>query len=108
MVFNEKDHLQDDVLAAHGIGRPPVVHRVPTTAGFHEAVRRGLGWGLIPDEHLESDLASGALRRLPGARPVEVLLHWQRWKLDSPALVRLTEHVRRVAVASLRRPRSGT
>ncbi len=97
VVFNEKDHLQDEVLAAHGAARPPVVHRVPSTADFHEAVRRGLGWGMILDPQLEPDLATGALVRLPGSRPVDVPLHWQRWRLDSPALAALTADVRREA-----------
>lgn len=105
VVFNEKDHLQDDVLAARGAVRPAVVHRVPSTADFHEAVRAGLGWGMIPEPHLAADLTSGGLVRLPGGRPVDVPLHWQRWRLDSPALGRLSEDVRRAAQA-LRRPRS--
>lgn len=104
VVFNEKDHLQDEVLAAHGATRPPVVHRVPSTADFHEAVRRGLGWGMILDAQLEPDLAAGALVRLPGSRPVDVPLHWQRWRLDSPVLAALTADVRRAARA-LRRMR---
>lgn len=104
VVFNEKDHLQDDVLAARGAVRPAVVHRVPSTADFHEAVRAGLGWGMIPEPHLAADLTSGDLVRLPGGRPVDVPLHWQRWRLDSPALRRLSEDVRRAAQA-LRRPR---
>lgn len=102
VVFNEKDHLQDHVLAAHHATRPAVVHRVPSTADFHEAVRRGLGWGMILDAQLEPDLADGSLVRLPGARPVDVPLHWQRWRLDSPALAALTADVR-VAARALRR-----
>lgn len=103
VVFNEKDHLQDDVLAARGVGRPVVVHRVPSTADFHEAVRKGLGWGMIPELHLVPEVAAGALVRLPGTRPVDVPLHWQRWRLDSPALAELTDAVRRAAVALRRR-----
>jgi LysR family transcriptional regulator (chromosome initiation inhibitor) len=105
VTFNEKDHLQDDALTAHRASRPRVVHRVPSTAGFHEAVRSGLGWGMIPDEHLAPDLATGDLVRLPGAVSRDVPLHWQRWRLDSPGLNALTEDVRRAAAASLRRPR---
>jgi LysR family transcriptional regulator (chromosome initiation inhibitor) len=103
VVFNEKDHLQDDVLATRGVGRPSVVHRVPSTADFHEAVRSGLGWGMIPEPHLGPEVAAGALVRLPGTRPVDVPLHWQRWRLDSPALTELTETVRRAAAALRRR-----
>jgi LysR family transcriptional regulator (chromosome initiation inhibitor) len=106
VTFNDKDRLQDEVLTAQGASRPPVVHRVPSTADFHEAVRRGLGWGMIPDVHLAPDLASGALQRLPGGRPVAVPLYWQRWRLDSPTLVGLSDDVRRAAAASLRKPRT--
>lgn len=99
VVYNEKDHLQDDLLAAHGAGRPPVVHRVPSTADFHEAIRLGLGWGMLLDPQLAESLAAGEVVRLPGARPVVVPLFWQRWRLDSPALAALTDDVRRAARA---------
>lgn len=99
VVFNEKDHLQDDLLAAHGAALPPVVHRVPSTADFHQAVRRGLGWGMLLDEQLEPDLAEGRVVRMPGARPVVVRLFWHRWRLDSTALDGLSADVRAAAGA---------
>lgn len=103
IVFNEKDHLQDEVLAAHGATRPPVVHRVPSSHDFHEAIRRGLGWGMLLDAQAEADLASGATIPLPGAKPIDVQLFWQRWRLDSIALDDLSEAVRRAARSQLRR-----
>lgn len=104
VVFNEKDSLQDDLLAAHGVGRPPVVHRVPSSADFLEAVRCGLGWGLLPEPQFTPALAAGDVVRVPGAEPVGVPLNWQRWRLDSPALDALSGTVRRAA-AALSRPR---
>ncbi|WP_134766507.1 LysR family transcriptional regulator ArgP [Nocardioides sp. 1609] len=103
VVFNEKDALQHDLLAARGLGPPPVVHRVPTSTDYHEAVRLGLGWGLLPAPQLEPDLATGALVLLSARDRVDVPLHWQRWRLDSPVLGRLSESVRRAAAAVLRR-----
>jgi LysR family transcriptional regulator (chromosome initiation inhibitor) len=103
VVFNEKDHLQDDLVAAHGATRPPVVHRVPSTADFHQAVRRGLGWGMLLDDQLEPDLAADRVVRLPGARPVVVQLYWHRWRLDSPALDALSTDVRAAGRALTRR-----
>ncbi|KRB76921.1 LysR family transcriptional regulator [Nocardioides sp. Root190] len=105
VVFNEKDHLQDDLLAARGAARPVVVHRVPSTADFHEAVRCGLGWGMIPAPHLGAEVAAGTLVRLPGGRPLDVPLHWQRWRLDSPGLAQLTDDVRRAAESLVGRNR---
>lgn len=102
VVFNEKDDLQHDVLRAHGVEAAPVVHRVPTSADFHEAVRLGLGWGMIPEPQLRPDLDAGRLVTLGARAQVDVPLHWQRWRLDSPALARLTAVVRRVARAHLR------
>ena len=102
VVFNEKDRLQDGTLAAHGVDRPPVVHRVPSSADFLAAVRSGLGWGMVPEPQLDS---TGALVRLPGARVVGVALHWQRWRLESSALDALTAAVRQAATGSLRPPR---
>lgn len=105
VVFNAKDRLQDGVLAAHGATRPAVVHRVPSSADFHEAVLCGLGWGAVPEPQLEPALAAGDLVRLPGAKAVGVPLHWQRWRLDSPALDALTDAVRRAAAGALHRLR---
>lgn len=103
VVFNEKDALQHDLLAARGAGPPPVVHRVPTSHDFHEAVRLGLGWAVIPAPQLDPDLASGRLVLLSSRTHVDVPLHWQRWRLDSPLLERLTAAVRAAATNTLTR-----
>ena len=108
IVYNEKDHLQDEVLAAHGATRPPVVHRVPSSHDFHEAIRRGLGWGMLLDAQAEADLESAATVPLPGSKPIDVQLFWQRWRIDSIALDDLSEAVRRAARAQLRRTRKAT
>jgi len=104
VVFNEKDQLQDEVLAAHGAVRPPIVHRVPSTADFLEAVRCGLGWGMIPDLQLRPEVTGGDLVRLPGSKPVDVQLYWQHWRLESPALETLSRDVQRAASSALRSP----
>ena len=102
VVFNEKDALQHDVLEARGVGEPAVVHRVPTSADFHEAVRLGLGWGMIPEPQLRPDVRAGLLVPLGSRVHLDVALHWQRWRLDSPVLDRLTHEVRAAARVSLR------
>jgi LysR family transcriptional regulator, chromosome initiation inhibitor len=94
VVFNEKDALQHDLLAARGVAEPPVVHRVPTSADFLEAVCLGLGWGMIPLPQLTPLTEGGRLVPLGSRLHVDVPLHWQRWRLDSPSLDRLTDAVR--------------
>ena len=101
VTFNDKDDYQRQQLKRRGVtGLPPVVHRIPSTSDFREAVRLGLGWAMLPSAHVGPDLASGRLERLFGDS-IDVPLHWQRWRLDSPRLVALTEAVHRVARQSL-------
>ena len=103
VVFGAKDDLQRDMLRRHGVPQlPPVVHQVPTSADFLEAVRIGLGWGMLPELQARACLASGQLVRLSGD-VLDVPLFWQRWRLDSPRLTTLTDAVREAAGRHLRR-----
>jgi len=101
VVFNDKDDLQHELLRRHGVtDGPAVVHQVPSTADFYAAVRMGLGWGMLPEPQARADLASGVVVRL-SADVIDVPLHWQRWRLDSPKLTALTGAVRAAAARYL-------
>jgi LysR family transcriptional regulator (chromosome initiation inhibitor) len=103
VVFNDKDDLQHELLRRYDVAQgPTLVHQVPSTADFYAAIRIGLGWGMLPELQARADLASGALVRL-SADVIDVPLHWQRWRLDSPKLSALTEAVRAAAAGHLRR-----
>ena len=94
VIFNDKDDLQHELLRRHGVEQgPPVVHQVPSTADFYAAIRMGLGWGMLPEVQARADLAAGELVRLSGD-VIDIPLHWQRWRLDSPKLAALTAAVR--------------
>lgn len=93
VVFNDKDRLQHQLLDTVGLALPDAVHRVPTSADFLAALESGLGWGMVPQAQVSS-----ALVRLPDLAPIEVPLFWQRWRLDSPLLDRLTDAVVAAAV----------
>ena len=100
--FNDKDDLQHTMLRRHDVGGDPlVVHYVPSSADFYEAVRLGLGWGMLPELQARAALASGELVRLSDEM-IDVPLHWQRWRLDSPKLATLTTAVRVAAARQLR------
>jgi LysR family transcriptional regulator (chromosome initiation inhibitor) len=103
VVFNAKDALQHDVLRERGIDEPDAMHLVPTSADFHEAVRLGLGWGMLPEPQLLPDREAGRLVTIGGRTHRDVHLHWQRWRIDSAALATLSDAVRRAAAAHLRR-----
>ena len=102
VVFNTKDQLQHDVLASYGVAEPAVVHLVPTSADFHEAVRCGLGWGMLPEPQLLPDLESGRVVTLGGRTHHDVHLYWQRWRIESSSLATLGDAVTRAAARHLR------
>lgn len=97
--FNAKDDLQQLHVEALGHELGPV-HEVPSPTAFLEAIRSGLGWGLVPELQLEA-ARRGELVRL-GRGHEDVALHWQAWHVDSTTLTRLGDAVRDVARSALR------
>jgi LysR family transcriptional regulator (chromosome initiation inhibitor) len=75
---------------------------VPASADYLAAVRLGLGWGMLPDLQVGDLARSGALVELDPDGAVDVVLHWQQWKLRSPALDRVADAVVTAARTTLR------
>ncbi|WP_167441537.1 LysR family transcriptional regulator ArgP [Amycolatopsis vastitatis] len=102
IVFDRKDDLQDRFL--RGLTRrrtfTMVRHHIPASESFVDAVAAGLGWGMVPE--LQAAPRGDALVDLAPDRPLDVPLHWQQWKLDSPALAAVAEAVAEGAKESLR------
>lgn len=101
--FGPNDALQDGDLEGRvgaEVGRRRV-SIVPSAEGFSEAVRRGLGWGLVPEEQARPMLAAGEVVELDDL-PVDTPLYWQRWRVESRLLTRLTDAVLSAAHAGLR------
>ncbi|KGH44760.1 chromosome replication initiation inhibitor protein [Modestobacter caceresii] len=90
VVFDRSDDLQHAHLRARGVDptRPPM-HFVPSSADFLTAVRLGMGWGMVPDLQ-DTD---GDLTVLDPDGAVDVVLHWQQWRLRSPSLDRVADAV---------------
>jgi LysR family transcriptional regulator (chromosome initiation inhibitor) len=98
--FNAKDDIQQRILDRHRVASAPPVHEVPDSAGFAAAVRAGLGWGALLTSQLEGALESGQLVRLGARDHVDVPLYWQRWRLPSVHLDRLSDAVRTAAATA--------
>jgi LysR family transcriptional regulator (chromosome initiation inhibitor) len=104
VIFNRKDALQDAFLAQHFELRQPVYprHFAPAVDGFEMAIELGLGWGMVPEQHLQARQGKAELvELLPGAT-VDVALYWQHWEREAPSARRLTEAVKASALACLR------
>ncbi|WP_328347228.1 LysR family transcriptional regulator ArgP [Micromonospora sp. NBC_00421] len=101
--FDRKDDLQHRF--ARRLTRrdvDPPTHFVPGTASFTQAIRLGLGWGLLPEAVARPDLAAGRLVDLVAGHHLDVPLYWQCWRLESTALAALTAAVRAAAGTALR------
>ena len=92
--WGDKDDLQQRLLERRGVTAPPPTHEVPDARGFVTAVRAGLGWGALMGAQLAPLLDSGEVIRLGARDHVDVPLYWQRWRLPSVHLDRLTTLVR--------------
>jgi len=102
--FDRKDELQNRYFR-NLTGRRPTAprHFVPTSTDYGRAIKLGLGWGLLPEEQCDAEVADGRLLELAHDDPVDVPLHWQRWSLASPLLDELSAAVRDTAGRHLHR-----
>lgn len=101
--FDPKDQHQDRFVRQRlrqALSAPR--HWIPSSEGYHQAVRRGIGWGLVPEVQCGPDIASGHLVELTPGQPYDVTLHWQRWRIDTAALAGAGRIVREEAARALR------
>jgi LysR family transcriptional regulator (chromosome initiation inhibitor) len=93
---------------AAALGRAPVVHFDRDDDLQRGWLRRrarglaGLGWGMLSELQLAQPALRSSVVLLDPRATVDVPLHWQRWKVRSPSLERLSEVVLAGAQAALR------
>ncbi|MFG1792200.1 LysR family transcriptional regulator ArgP [Nocardia sp. NPDC049149] len=102
VLFDRKDDLQDRHLRRRSRQMlDPPRHYVPSSTGFAEALRLGLGWGMLPDLQ-SANLRDTELVAIDGDAFIDVPLYWQQWRLDSPALSSVAAAIADAAAESLR------
>jgi LysR family transcriptional regulator (chromosome initiation inhibitor) len=103
VVFDRTDTLQDRYLRKRSRRRlHPPRHHVPGPSAFAQAVRLGVGWGMVPDLQ-----APGApqLIDFDADGAIDVRLFWQQCRLRPPALEHVAAVVRAQARLALLPPR---
>jgi LysR family transcriptional regulator (chromosome initiation inhibitor) len=91
MVFDRKDTLQSAFLLQH-FGLPEGAypfHYVPASEPYAQAIRLGLGYGLLPLEQCAALLGAGLLVDLTPGLYVDVPLFWHAWRIQPARLERM-------------------
>jgi LysR family transcriptional regulator, chromosome initiation inhibitor len=102
VLFDRDDTIQDRYL--HRRARRPLHpprHYIPESGPFFQAVRLGLGWGMIPDLQLARDTGADLVDLDPAGR-MDVELYWQQWRVAGPTLERVGRAVQAAAAQYLR------
>lgn len=102
VVFDRSDDLQDAYLRQRS-RRPlhPPRHHIPASSQFADAITLGLGWGMLPKEQYEEGERAGRLLGIDPRRHVDVILYWQQWALQTPALEATARAIREAAADHL-------
>jgi LysR family transcriptional regulator, chromosome initiation inhibitor len=100
--FDRADMLQRGFLRklARRHLTPPATY-VPAVRDYDEAVRRGMGWGMLVDAQARDDVTAGRLVEIAPGRHVDLPLFWQHWRLGSALMADLTSAVVDAAAAWL-------
>jgi LysR family transcriptional regulator (chromosome initiation inhibitor) len=72
-------------------------HFAPAVDGFEKAIELGLGWGMVPEQHLAAREGRAELKELLPGATVDVTLYWQHWEREAPSARRLTDAVKAAA-----------
>jgi LysR family transcriptional regulator (chromosome initiation inhibitor) len=84
---SREDGLQARFLSALFVEVPaPPTHWVPSTQGFVDLLRSGLGWGMVPQSLAQQYIASDDLREIEPGKFLDVELFWQYSRLFEPVL----------------------
>ncbi|WP_206447108.1 LysR family transcriptional regulator ArgP [Agrococcus sp. KRD186] len=97
--FDAHDTLQSRFAGRHGARDRAPRHIISASAEFAQAIRMGLGWGMLLPGQFEAGVADGSLVVL-AHDTIEVPLWWQRWNLVSPLLDLVSDAVADAARAS--------
>lgn len=93
LLFSGDDQLQHEFLSMLRLDAPRRVQRVPSSRGFVEMAKSGLGFGMIPEIQVRDDLNSGALVNVAPRHFIDVPMYWHYWQTESQYMAQLRQAV---------------
>ena len=95
VAYTRKDTLQSAFLESR-LGLPEGAypcHYVPGATSHFNAIRYGLGYGMVPELLLKASAEGDAMVMLAPTRPADVALYWHTWKVQSPRMEQLARQI---------------
>lgn len=95
MNFDRKDSLQT-LFIQEQLGLMPGFYPtsyVPSSDPFVNAIRLGLGYGMLPSQQYKDMIGTGELVDLAPGKFLDVDLYWHAWRVQSPKLEKLSAQV---------------
>ena len=91
MVFDRKDALQTQFLQEQlGLSEGAFpFHYVPSSEGFAQSIRLGMGYGMLPMEQCGALLETGELLDLAPGVVLDVPLYWHAWRVQPARVERM-------------------
>lgn len=102
VTYDRKDNLQRRCLRRLTRAEvSPPTHYIPASAEYAEAIRLGMGWGMVPEIECREEVRVGELVRLGERAVVDVPLYWQQWRRASTVLREVAAALRAAATTLL-------
>ncbi len=103
VTYDRKDNLQRRCLRRLTPAQvEPPTHYVPASAEFADAIRLGMGWGMVPEIECREEVRVGDLVHLSERAVADVPLYWQQWRRSSAVLREVGDTLHEAAQALLR------
>jgi LysR family transcriptional regulator (chromosome initiation inhibitor) len=93
IIYNERDTLHTQMFR-NALGSENVIHPslyIPSVEKYLDAVIRGFGIGMMPDQQCRACLEQGIISDAAAPYTVEAHLYWHRWNIESKPLDALTK-----------------
>lgn len=106
VAYTRKDSLTSSFLLRQ-LGLPEGAypcHYVPGAEPHFNAIRYGLGYGMVPELLLTEALAQGEVVDLVEHAPLDIALYWHTWRVQSPRMENLSRQIIEAAPKRLARP----
>lgn len=106
VAYTRKDSLTSSFLLRQ-LGLPDGAypcHYVPGSETRFNAIRYGLGYGMVPELLAAEALGQGEIVDLATDAPLDISLYWHTWKVQSPRMENLSRQIIEAAPTILGRP----